>query len=45
MEEMANKELYTLYCSSDFVRVINLKRLRQMEHLVYMGEINSYSLN
>ena len=44
MEKTANKELYNLYCSPDFVRVINLKSLRQLEHLVCMGEKNSYTL-
>ena len=41
IKETANKEFYNLHCSPDFVRVINLKMLRQMEHLACMGEINS----
>lgn len=45
MEETANKELYNLYCSTDFVGVINLKKLRQVELLVCMGEINSHKVS
>jgi len=37
LEKTANKELYNLYCSPDFVRVINLKRLRQMEQFGLYG--------
>ena len=45
IKETANKEFYNLHCSPDFVRVINLKMLRQMEHLACMGEINSYKVS
>ena len=43
IEGTANKGLYNLYCSPDYVKVINLKSLRQMERLVCTGEINCYN--
>jgi len=33
-----NEELYDLYCSPNITRVIKLRRMRWMGHVVCMGE-------